>query len=147
MTPCFLTTPELRAMHMHQALELLAPVVHEAARGEFDLADIERMAHAERIVVGVGLQDDGTATIAMAFEFVSYPSTNAINVLAIGGRDMLDFIEPWWEHFKQWAREAEVFTIEASCSAAMARMLKPLGFEPTYHVVRTNINRRAPCHV
>lgn len=145
MTPLFLTSIELRALYLRQALELLLPVVHEAARGEFTIADIADMAERGRLVVGVGLDEEREPRIAIAFEFVNYPQQQAINIVALGGKDMSDFIPPHFEAFKAWAREAGVETIEASCSAAMARMLKPLGFEPTYHVVRAT-TRSEPCH-
>ncbi len=131
----FLTEPGEVTAKWAQIAPLLAPVVERAARGEFTLDDLRRMAEEKRLMVGV-CEYGNAVVMAMAFEFKHYPQYLAINIVAIGGTGLDIVATNYWDLFKQWAREAGAVHIEALCSRAMARMLNHYGFTNTYEQVR-----------
>lgn len=138
MEVTFITDAALLAQKFHLARPLLQPVIDHAARGEFTVDDLERMT-AEGSVITAVAEDDGEAVMAMAFEFVHYPQTLSINIMALGGHGFEVFASEFWETFKEWAKMAGATVIEASCSDAMARMLGRIGFENAYRVVRVEL--------
>lgn len=138
MQVTFITSPALLAGKFPLAAPLLQPVIDEAARGEFTVEDI-RALNAQGKVITALVERDGKAVMAMAFEFVHYPQTLAVNIMALGGRGLDDAASEFWAKFKAWCKEAGATVIEASCSDAMARLLGRYGFESTYRVVRTEL--------
>ena len=140
MKATFLTSPALLADKFHLAATLLQPVVDQAARGEFTVDDIRRMTEEGRAITAV-FEKDGRAVMALAFEFVHYPQTLAVNILALGGSNLDDVAAEFWATLKNWCKRAGATTIEASCSDAMARLLGRFGFEPVYRVVRTELGK------
>lgn len=138
MKVTFITSPELLAQKFHLAAPLLQPVIDQAARGEFTVQDIERLTAEGKAITAVA-ELDGKAVMAMAFEFVSYPQTVAVNIMALGGQGLDGIANEFWASFKEWAKLAGATVIEASCSDAMARMLGRIGFESVYRVVRAEI--------
>lgn len=109
-------------------LALLGPVM-DAARGEFTIADLLALAAEKR--VHIALDDD----ICFAFEFRHYPAMTAVNIIAIGGAGLDTLAERYLPAFKRWAAGAGASRIEASCSKAMARILKAHGFTNDYEQV------------
>lgn len=136
MRATFLTTPELLDAKWPQAAPLLDPVVKEAARGEFTMEDLHRMSKEGRVIAAVA-EHDGTVCMAMVFEFVHYPQTLAVNILALGGSGLAGVADEFWATFRQWCVQAGATVIEAACSDAMARILRRHGFESTYRIVRS----------
>lgn len=135
MQVTFITSAAMCDEKFAMAKPLLQPVIEQAARGEFTVADIERMTRQGRAITAIA-QVDGLPVMAMAFEFVHYPQQLAVNVMALGGRG-LDFVaEQFWQEFRTWCKSAGATVIEASCSDAMARMLQRYGFDCAYRVVR-----------
>jgi hypothetical protein len=138
MTPLFLTSQRLLSQHWPAAARLLEPVLG-AARGEFTLEDLEELCRDGRAVAGV-LYEGERPVMAMVFEFRYYPRRTVLNVIALAGSNLAQVAGTFWPTFRQWAKESGATEIEACTSAAMARHLRPLGFERTYELVRT------PCH-
>lgn len=134
----FMTSPELLVRKWEQAAPLFEPVITDAARGEFTVADLHRLAQEGRVICAVA-EVDGKAQLAIAFEFVHYPQVLAVNIMALGGRGLADAAEQFWETFLHWCKGAGASVIEAACSGAMARLLERYGFETTYRVVRRPI--------
>lgn len=131
----FLNTPALITEHWPAAQALLAPVALQAARGEFTVDDLQEMAVSGRAHVALAFQD-GAAHLAMVFEFRTYPRRQVINVMALGGVDLTGAAVSFWPHFLAWAKESGVDGIEACTAPAMTRVLRNLGFEHTYDLVR-----------
>jgi len=138
MNVTFIVSPDLFAQKFHMAAPLLETVVKEAARGEFTVDDIARLTLEGRVITAV-VERDGVAILAGAFEFVHYPQTLAVNILALGGGFVDEVAEQFWGTFKGWCKDAGATVIEASCSNAMARLLRRYEFETVYQVVRTKI--------
>lgn len=121
-----------------QVAQLLEPVVRKAARGEFTLANILEMAADGKAVIGVVKEGD-EMKLAFVFEFRHYPQMTAVNVIAIGGRNLRRAAAAYLETLASWARSAGASCIDASCSPAMARLLAKLQFTDTYRRVRRMI--------
>ena len=135
MQAIFLNTPELIEQHWPDVARLVAPVVEHAARGEFSVDDLGAFLTSEQAWAGLAVDEQGPA-LAMVFEFRHYPAKTVINIMAIGGRDLGQVAMTFWPQFLAWAKESGAAEIEASVSPAMARVLKNLGFQHTYDVVR-----------
>lgn len=138
MNVTFIVSPELFEQHFHKAAPLLQPVVDQAARGEFTVADIARLTQAGRVIVAL-VECDDVPMLALAFEFVHYPQTLAVNILALGGRRVEEAAAQFWAMFKDWCKSAGASVIEASCSAAMVRLLGRYEFKSVYQVVRAEL--------
>ena len=139
MNVIFMTTHALVDAHFSQAAPLLQPVVDQAARGEFTVDDIERLTREGRAITALVSDDEGAPLLAMAFEFVSYPRQVAVNIMALGGERLQEAAENFWGTFRQWCKSAGAEVLEASCSPAMARMLRQHGFDSAYQVVRSEL--------
>lgn len=131
----FLTSTEQVEGQFDYAVPFLEPVIEEAARGEFSVEDLRRLNLDGRAITALIRQGD-TPVMAMVFEFVHYPQTLAVNIMALGGRELNEIVHEFWETFKAWCKEAGATTIEAACSPAMARILARYQFKTTYQVVR-----------
>lgn len=131
----FLTTQELIDQHWDAAAALLAPVVEQAARGEFTLDDLHSAVRKGRAFAGVMLHD-GAPQLAMVFEFHHYPRKTVLNIMALGGSDLAVAAVSFWPRFVAWAKESGAEEIEACTAPAMTRVLRGLGFQHTYDLVR-----------
>ena len=131
----FLLTDTDLDEHRDMIVRLLSPVVERAGRGEFTVEDLLQLAHDGRAYIGIS----NAPEICGVFEFRHYPQTMAVNIIAIGGEGLQELSDMWFEKFKKWAFLAGATTIEASCSRAMARILKRIGFANEYEVVRLKI--------
>lgn len=138
MRAIFLTTPELRTQYWPTVAELVAPAVHEAARGEFTLDDLAVMVENGTAVAGLALEGDLPA-MGMVFEFRQYPRRTVINVMALGGVDLRRVAGIFWSQFVGWAQQFGVAEIEALCSPGMTRLLAEIGFAHTYNLVRFKV--------
>lgn len=138
MKATFITDATLLAQHFHKAAPLLQPVIDQAARGEFTVEDIRRMTEAGHAITAIA-EKDGVTVMAMAFHFVHYPQKLAVNILALGGQGVDEVVAEFWATFKDWCRSAGATFIEASCSDAMARLLRSHEFKSVYRVVRAEL--------
>lgn len=136
MRVLFLNTPRLINLYWHSASALLEEVVEEAARGEFTLADLTQMVKAGTAIAGVVYNDLGEPILTVVFEFRFYPRKQVINIMALGGRQFHLATGTFWPQFVAWAKEYGVTEIEACTSPAMTRLLRGLGFQHTYDLVR-----------
>ncbi len=118
---------------------LLEPVVRRACHGEYDMADLKKLALSKNLVIGTFSDDDGTPLLAFAFEFRYYPKKTAVNILALGGRRMDEVFSTFLGQFKAWAAGAGADFLEASCSPAMTRMLSRYGYQETYRQLRLEL--------
>jgi len=134
----FLLTPADLDEHRSQIVRLLSPVVDQAGRGEFTIDDLLQLARDGRAYIGISYAPE----ICVAIEFKHYPQTVSINIMAIGGAGLEQLSDMWLDKFKKWALLAGASTIEASCSKAMVRILKRIGFTNEYEVVRLKIEEQ-----
>lgn len=143
MQALFLTSQRLISEHWTAAARLLQPVL-TAASLEWTVDDLEDLCRDGRAVAGIAFDEAGEPFMAMVFEFRLYPRRTSVNVLALAGRDLQALASTFWPSFMAWAKESGAAEIEACALPAMTRMLRPLGFEHTYNVVRMS-TEAAPC--
>lgn len=135
MKVLFLTSRELVGLHWWSVASLVDPVAHQAARGEFTTEDLAAMVDAGTAVAGLAMED-GRPVLGVVFEFRHYPRAMTINVMALGGRDLDRVAGTFWPQFVAWAKESGVAHIEACTSPVMTRMLRRIGFQHAYDLVR-----------
>lgn len=134
----FMTDSATTAQYFDQAAPLLEPVVKEAARGEFTVPDLRRLCEQGRAICML-VSDGAGPMFALVFEVVHYPSQSAVNLMALGGERFAEGEAVYGSVFREWCRQAGASVIEASCSPAMARMLRKFGFDVAYQVVRSQV--------
>jgi len=134
----FFQTPDALAQTFPLLRPLFQRVVDEAAHGEFTVDDLEQLARAKKVILGM-VRQDGAIRLAFAFEFIAYPQLLTLNLMAIAGSQLNEALPQFLPLFQEFAREAGAQAIEASCSPAMARLLAHHGFETTYQRVRCPI--------
>lgn len=130
-----LNTPALIEAHWPVARALLEPVAQQAARGEFTVDDLQEMV-VKGNAFALLAHSNGDFHLAMVFEFRAYPRKLVLNVMALGGSDLAGAAVSFWPQFVAWAKESGADAIEACTAPAMTRVLRHLGFEHTYDLVR-----------
>lgn len=113
----------------------LLEMVAKATHGEYTIDDLRIRAKDGRVLVAVAMRDS-QPVMAWAIEEIRYPQVKSLNIMAIGGRDLRAAMEAAWPTVVEFAKSCGASFIEASCSRAMARLLKKSGFEATYTNVR-----------
>lgn len=114
-------------------------VVKKACHGEFTVDDLYTMAKTGAVKVGVCREDNGLLAMVMAFQIILYPSATGVNVLAMGGRKLKQFMGQFLPPFKKFCREAGADWIECSVSPGMERMHHRYGFETVYRNLRMSV--------
>ena len=115
-------------------------VVKKAVHGEYTTEDLYRLAKEGRIRVGAARGDDGSLIVAIAFEFVYYPSgVTGCNVLAMGGKDLMRSMGALFPAFKRFCKLAGADFIECSVSPGMERIHRRFGFETIYRNLRLEV--------
>lgn len=85
------------------------------------------------------LEEGPDVKFTMAVEVVDYPKLTALNILAIGGEELLLFHNKFWGAFKGWAFMTGIRAIEGYVSESMERIVKRFGFERTSIHVRLSL--------
>jgi hypothetical protein len=115
---------------------LFSRVVERIDSGEFTLDDLYLMAASGEIVIGVA-RKNGEVTIVLAFQPVQYPQAKSVNVLAIAGKNLDQFIEAFLPPFQEFCRdEYDADWIECVASGGAVRMYTRRGFRAVYQHLR-----------
>lgn len=134
----FLTTPELIGLHWWSVSRLIDPAVQQLARGEWSTEDLAEMVESGRAVAAL-MFEDGEPRLAMVFEFRHYPRRTSVNVMALAGSDLVGAAVSFWPQFVAWAKESGATHIEACAAPAMTRVLRAMGFEHEYNLLRIEV--------
>lgn len=135
----FLSTPELVDAYWSRIEPHLRRYVDEATHGELTVEDL--------YVRAVGCANTNTFTfivktdqddveLAIVAEAVQYPRLSVLNIVAIGGRNLKEFHEKYWNILAGWAHLIGFRGIEGMVSEVMARALAPIGFKKLSVVIR-----------
>ena len=145
--PLQLVTPQLLDRFWPQASQLFERCVSKALNGEYTTDNILEMARVGKAMIIVVTNDttgehpDTDVSLALAIEPVLYPQLNAINILALGGRNLVASKNKHWDSFIGWAYMNGARMIEANVSPSMMRMIKRWGFEPVYTQARFSLEK------
>ena len=138
-SPQFLSSKALLDAYWVQTEAVLRPVVEEAMHGEMTTQDIyDRIISGQMycIVIQDGSGELPKVALAIVMEIVVYPRLTALNITALGGRQLNLLKSRFWGHLCSWAYMNGVRCIQAMVSPAMARVISRYGFEPVYTVMR-----------
>ena len=136
-----LSTQELYDKYWAQCVPHLEKAVN-AMHGELTVEDIYTLALQGRMYVLVAKNDEQEVpevNLVMVTEVVYYPRYTAMNVVAVGGKDLRHSIKQFWPDVIGWARISGVRKIECSVSLAMERILLGVGFERKYSQLQQNL--------
>lgn len=110
----------------------------KAVHGEFTKEDVKDLAKKGIVGIGVAYDDDGIFML-MAFEDVVYPKATAVNVLAMAGERLDEFMTLFLPPFKDFLRNQGVSWIECNVSPGMERMHHRYGFKTVYRNLRLEV--------
>jgi hypothetical protein len=134
----FLTTPGLIDRHWPDAAALIDPGVQALARGEWNTDDLGDLVRSGRATAALMLED-GAPVLSMVFEFRHYPKRTMLNVMALGGSNLAPMAMTFWPRFLEWTRNSGATHVEACAGPAMTRVLRGLGFEHAYNLLRIEV--------
>lgn len=132
-------TPQRLPEVWHALKPLVQDCVDRAAHGEYgiehiyrDLANMKAFAFVEYF--------NGIPVFLVVFEIEYYDKFRAANIPILAGRDFKGVRDRLWPTIRQWLRDNNVKTVDASVSDSMYRVCKRLfGFEKVYNHIRLDI--------
>ena len=129
-------TPEKTLAIWDDVAPLFSRVIERMADVEFTLDDLYLMAASGEIIIGVA-RKNGEVTMALAFQTVQYPRAKSVNVLAIAGKNLDQFMEAFLPPFQRFCREEyDADWIECVASGGAIRMYTRRGFRAVYQHLR-----------
>lgn len=133
--------PHQISHHWHTLQPLFAKVIAKAVHGEYTLDNIRTIAEAGHYTIGIATDQQAQPVMAIAFETVHYPSgRKGINVLAMGGRNLHQFMTQFLPPFAQWCHANGADWIECMVSRGMERIHHRYGFHTLYRNLRYPLN-------
>ena len=140
--PQLLSTKELIDKYWGQCTPLLEKCIDRQMHGEMNIEDIYTRALKGEMFI-IAIKDDTSEVpdvkLVLVLELVYYPRFTAMNVVALGGRDLKNMISEFWAHICGWAKVCGVTKIECSVPLAMERILKNVGFKQNYIQMRQEL--------
>lgn len=133
----FYKPEQIPAVWFHAA-PLFQKVVDKAVHGEFDVADLYRLAREGKVVVCL-VWDGDEVVMATAVEFVYYPKVTAANVLAMGGYNMKQVFDICLPAVRQFCRDVGAKWIQCEVSAGAERLYRPYGYRTVYRKMRMEL--------
>ena len=137
-----LSTKEMYDKYLAQCVPLFQECIDRAMHGEMTVEDIYTKALKGEVFVIVAKDDTPEVPdvkLAIAMELVYYPQFTAMNVLALGGRDLRHMIKRFWTQVCGWAQVCGVKQIECLVAPAMEKILTAQGFERKYTLLRQDL--------
>ena len=137
-----LSTKELYDKYWAQCIPLFKECIDRSMHGEMTVEDIYTKALKGEVFVIVAKDDTPEVPdvkLAIAMELVHYPQFAAMNVLALGGRDLRHMIKRFWTQVCGWAQVCGVKQIECLVAPAMEKILTAQGFERKYPLLRQDL--------
>ena len=137
-----LSTKEMYDKYWAQCVPLFQECIDRAKHGEMTVEDIYTKALKGEVFVIVAKDDTPEVPdvkVAIAMELVYYPQFTAMNVLALGGRDLRHMIKRFWTQVCGWAQVCGVKQIECLVAPAMEKILTAQGFERKYTLLRQDL--------
>lgn len=141
-TPQLLSTKELVDKYWAQCVPLLEKCINKQMHGEMVVEDIYTRALKGQMYI-IAVKDDTPEVpdvkLVLVLELVYYPRFTSMNVVALGGKDLKNMINSFWEHVCGWARICGVTKMECLVSPAMERILNNIGFKQKYIHMRQEL--------
>lgn len=143
--PIQVATTHLVDAYWPLAEPLFKRCIDKAMHGECHVEHFKEMV-LQRAASLIVIANDSTGThperdvkLALLVEPVAHPNLPAINILAIGGRDLSMLKREYWDQFKGWAYMNGARAIEAYVQPGMQRIIQRWDFKPAYTVMRCSL--------
>ena len=140
--PQLLSTKELIDKYWGQSAPLIDECIKRAMHGEMLVEDLYTRALKGEVFIIVAKNDETevpSVKLVIVLELVTYPRFTAMNVVALGGKDLKNLIQMYWKDVCSWAKVCGVKKIECSVHPAMERILLSEGFERHYVQLRQDL--------
>lgn len=143
--PQLLSSKELLDRYWGQCVPLFEKCIEKQMDGELDVDDIYSRALKGQMFV-IAVKNDSTelpdVKLALALELVYYPKYTAMNVVALGGKDLRNMIDMFWKHVCGWAKICGIKKMECSVNPAMQKILETVGFKQQYVQLRQDLTEK-----
>lgn len=140
--PLLLSTKEHFDTYWSATKPLLTRCVNRAVHGEYTVDDLHNAALQGKAFIFV-VKSDATIVksviFALVLELSDYPRLPALNIVAIGGKDLEALHEKYWKHLCGWAYMNGARVLEGMVSPAMQRVVAKFGFKPVYTQMRLDL--------
>lgn len=136
-----LSTQELFDRYWAQCVPHLEKCI-EGMDGEATVDDLYSASQRGEMYVIVAKNDDTElpdVKLVIVLQLVYYPQYTAMNVVALGGKDLRHCMKQFWGDVQGWARICGVTQLECSVAPAMERILSAAGFERKYVQLKQNL--------
>ena len=141
--PLLLSTREQFDIYWAYAEPYIKDCLDKTTHGEIETHHIYERALAAQMYIIIVKSDAGPepgVKLVLVFEPRVYPNLSALNLLALGGSDLMSLSGKYWEKLLGWAYMNGVRAIEGLvCNPAMERVIKRLGFKPVYTHMRLDL--------
>lgn len=134
-----LTTAEIPEYWLRCKEQVQSALAHNG--GESNEEHYRRQIEQGKIHVFVA-EKDGKVVVTMLAYFIQYQLKTALFTIAVGADEPHLFDQCYREYIPtvlEWAKRNGATIWRASVHPAMARLLRPYGFETLYHVVHKEI--------
>jgi len=114
----------------------------DGMHGEMKTEDLYSRALKGEVFIIVAKCDEPEVPdvkLVIITELVTYPRFTAMNVVALGGKDLRNCMKMFWKDVCGWAKVCGVRKIECSVHPAMERVLASAGFERHYVQMRQDL--------
>lgn len=120
---------------------LVQRVVDRAAHGEFTTDQIgERIEKGYCFAAYAREEGEEQASVVLVWELACYPSMTAVNIVCLGGKDIVRNWARYGEMMKTIWRSQGATYVEGSVSPAMARLVQRVHLmDPVYVCLRGRI--------
>tara|TARA_R100000995_G_C3459340_1_gene112264 strand:+ start:222 stop:698 length:477 start_codon:yes stop_codon:yes gene_type:complete len=139
-----LSTKELLDRYWGGCIPLFQECIDKAMHGEMTVEDIYERGLKGQLFIIVAKNDDDEVPdiqLAIALELVYYPRFTAMNVLALGGKNLRHNMKKFWKQVCGWAQICGVSQIECLVAPAMEKILQAQGFERKYSLLRQDLTK------
>jgi len=136
-----LSTQELFDRYWAQCVPHLEKCV-DSMHGEATVEDLYAACLRGEMYTIIAKNDDTElpdVKLVIVLQLVYYPRYAAMNVVALGGKDLRHSMKKHWADVQGWARICGVKQIECSVAPAMERILSAAGFERKYVQLKQNL--------
>ena len=136
-----LSTVEIVDRYWDQCALLFAPCIHHMDR-ELTIDDLHRKVLQGVVTVLIAKEETEKGPevhMALAMEPIIYPGFTAMHCIVIGGRNMKDMASKYWRDIQGWMRVLGARKVQLLASSAVARLVKPFGFEEKYILMRLDL--------
>lgn len=135
---------QLTADQVSEMWYMLEPIMkascasNEISADDITHEDIFMLLQTGDAIMFAAVDVDRTPALAVVLQFHVVNGKKGVDVIAMGGRDLLRLGTKYWSQIKKWLKANDVVFIDAYANPRLAKVyLKKLGFQKACVYVRT----------